>query len=114
MSFSGAGGVPGSLKKIPPERGSFPLDHYGECKEVMQRYLACLKANKTEQQKCRPLAKEYLQCRMDRELFGKDDMKNLGFKDETEETKTPSQPNDTNTQEQQQKNDDHKSNETSS
>ncbi|RPA84668.1 hypothetical protein BJ508DRAFT_205769, partial [Ascobolus immersus RN42] len=50
-----------------PERGSFPLDHDGECKPVKERYLACLKKAKgTNQMDCRLLAKEYLKCRMDR------------------------------------------------
>ncbi|RLN55588.1 hypothetical protein BBJ28_00008674 [Nothophytophthora sp. Chile5] len=26
-----------SQTKRPPEKGSFPLDHYGECKPVMKR-----------------------------------------------------------------------------
>ena len=80
-----------------PERGSFPLDHdgtkaqppisisrmyiravieswlmcwlvsLGECKDVMTRYLACMKKVKgTNDPECRNIAKSYLACRMDR------------------------------------------------
>ncbi|KAH7326722.1 cytochrome c oxidase assembly protein COX19 [Stachybotrys elegans] len=79
-------GSPGSLqtsKPSPPQRGSFPLDHDGECKTVMTSYLACMKkvrgANGTEE--CRNLAKAYLSCRMDRNLMAKDEFKNLGFQE---------------------------------
>ncbi|KEY71620.1 hypothetical protein S7711_08088, partial [Stachybotrys chartarum IBT 7711] len=77
-------GSPGSLqtsKPNPPQRGSFPLDHDGECKTAMTEYLACMKkargANGTEE--CRNLAKAYLSCRMDRNLMARDEFKNLGF-----------------------------------
>lgn len=39
----------------------------GECKEVMQTYLACMKKRKgMNDPECRELAKGYLTCRMDR------------------------------------------------
>lgn len=67
-------------KPIPPQRGSFPLDHEGECKHVMKSYLACIKKVKgVNENQCRELAKAYLSCRMDRDLMAKDDFKNLGF-----------------------------------
>ncbi|PSR91964.1 hypothetical protein BD289DRAFT_365306 [Coniella lustricola] len=63
-----------------PQRGSFPLDHDGECKHVMSVYLACLKKVKgVNDNACRELAKDYLACRMDRNLMARDDFKNLGF-----------------------------------
>jgi len=37
-----------------------------ECKEFMVRYMRCLWENSQEHVKCRPQAKEYLQCRMDK------------------------------------------------
>ena len=70
-----------------PEKGVFPLDHFGECKQVKQvircnpeteldpalialqisqQYLACLKENAGEASRCRELSKLYLQCRMER------------------------------------------------
>ncbi|EPX71913.1 copper chaperone [Schizosaccharomyces octosporus yFS286] len=82
MSFGAAGGSMPMTSKEPPERGSFPLDHFGECTNVMKEYLECIKTNRSQQQECRPLAKKYLQCRMDTGLFGQDDMRNLGFEDE--------------------------------
>lgn len=54
-----------SFQVLPPERGSFPLDHYGECKSFMQEYLACLRANKNNNGACRHHSKAYLACRMD-------------------------------------------------
>lgn len=39
----------------------------GECKDVMTRYLACMKKVKgTNDPECRNIAKSYLACRMDR------------------------------------------------
>ncbi|BFZ60214.1 Cytochrome c oxidase assembly protein cox19 [Saitoella coloradoensis] len=81
---------------LPPERGIFPLDHAGECKEVMQTYLNCLKAYRGDNSQCRLLGKEYLQCRMDKDLMLKDDFKNLGFQEEDSQKQsipgTPSAP----------------------
>jgi cytochrome c oxidase assembly protein subunit 19 len=51
----------------------------------MVEYLACLKRVKgTNDHTCRLIAKEYLKCRMDRQLMAKDEMVNLGFQDEVE------------------------------
>ena len=39
----------------------------GECKDVMVKYLACIKKVKgTNEEECRGIAKSYLGCRMDR------------------------------------------------
>ncbi|KAF2233192.1 hypothetical protein EV356DRAFT_448859, partial [Viridothelium virens] len=71
-----------------PERGSFPLDHFGECKDIMQSYLRCLRAYRgTNDQECRMLSKQYLQCRMDRNLMAPDEMKNLGYADDSKASK---------------------------
>jgi len=80
-------GSPGGQQKIqkpnPPERGSFPLDHDGECKDVMTLYLRCLRSHRgTNSPECRLHAKNYLQCRMERNLMAPDEFKNLGFVDE--------------------------------
>nr|OQO23075.1 hypothetical protein B0A51_09579 [Rachicladosporium sp. CCFEE 5018] len=77
-------GAPGAgikiTKPIPPERGSFPLDHDAECQPIMKKYLACLKTVKgMNSPECRELSKGYLQCRMERNLMAPDSMKNLGF-----------------------------------
>jgi cytochrome c oxidase assembly protein subunit 19 len=72
----------------PPERGSFPLDRKGECKQAMKDLLACLKQNQQRHEKCREWSKHYLECRMKTGLMDKDDFKNLGFVtgDEKEDT----------------------------
>ncbi|KAK9717349.1 Cytochrome c oxidase assembly protein cox19 [Basidiobolus ranarum] len=83
MSF---GGPPNtfSFNASPPDRGSFPLDHEGECKEAMMEYMECLKQNKAVNGACRDLSKAYLKCRMERDLMTKDDFKNLGFTSESD------------------------------
>jgi cytochrome c oxidase assembly protein subunit 19 len=64
------------------DRGSFPLDHEGplascskhtggtappgECKELMAKYLKCLRKNKNDNTPCRDMTKQYLACRMDK------------------------------------------------
>ncbi|KAF9930064.1 Cytochrome c oxidase assembly protein cox19 [Linnemannia zychae] len=73
----------------PPDRGSFPLDHDGECTVFMKEYLNCLKENQNNNGKCRHLSKQYLTCRMEKGLMGVDDFKNLGFRDDND-TKPPS------------------------
>ncbi|KAK7924526.1 hypothetical protein PG985_006580 [Apiospora marii] len=79
-SFGSPGGAVYTGKPIPPQRGSFPLDHDGECKEVMSNYLDCIKKAKgMNDPSCRELAKGYLSCRMDKNLMAKDEFKNLGF-----------------------------------
>ncbi|KAL2109951.1 hypothetical protein VUR80DRAFT_1817 [Thermomyces stellatus] len=80
MSSFGGPGVKPATKPTPPQRGSFPLDHEGECKHVMTNYLSCMqKVGGVNQPECRELAKAYLACRMDRNLMARDDFKNLGF-----------------------------------
>ncbi|KAG0256818.1 Cytochrome c oxidase assembly protein cox19 [Mortierella polycephala] len=74
----------------PPDRGSFPLDHDGECSAFMKEYLICLKENQNNNGKCRHLSKEYLNCRMQKGLMGNDSFKNLGFHDEDQDQGTPS------------------------
>ncbi|KAF2401265.1 hypothetical protein EJ06DRAFT_475165 [Trichodelitschia bisporula] len=82
-TFGSPGGQQKIFKPTPPERGSFPLDHEGECKSVMATYLRCLRANKgTNSPDCRGIAKTYLQCRMERNLMAPDEMRNLGFTDD--------------------------------
>ncbi|KAF1911685.1 hypothetical protein BDU57DRAFT_460515 [Ampelomyces quisqualis] len=66
-SFGGAGLGQKIHRPNPPERGSFPLDHDGECKEMMQSYLRCIKSHRgLNDPECRNLSKSYLSCRMDR------------------------------------------------
>ena len=90
MSFGGPGGGQKSARPIPPERGSFPLDHDGECKPIIADYLRCLRRVKGKNdQECRTMAKEYLRCRMEHNLMAPDEMKNLGFGNESDVESTP-------------------------
>ena len=47
-------------------RGSFPLDHHGECKAVSQEFMACMARNKWKHHACAHASRAYLQCRMDK------------------------------------------------
>ncbi|KAG5747036.1 hypothetical protein H9Q70_010285 [Fusarium xylarioides] len=80
MSTFGSPGPLPTTKPTPPQRGSFPLDHDGECKTYMTKYLSCMKKVRgLNDEECRDLAKAYLSCRMDRNLMARDEFKNLGF-----------------------------------
>lgn len=68
-----------SARPTPPDKGSFPLDHGGICKEGMLSLLACLKETNGQSHKCRQLSKSYLECRMDKDLMAKEDLAGLGF-----------------------------------
>ena len=66
----------------PPIQGSFPLDHEGECKKEMLEYMLCISRAKNENTKCRLEAKEYLNCRMNKNLMDKRDLEeDFGYKD---------------------------------
>ncbi|WWC59606.1 cytochrome c oxidase assembly protein COX19 [Kwoniella dejecticola CBS 10117] len=80
MSF-GRPGFADTFKVSPPQRGSFPLDHDGDCKDAMLSYLKCLKSNANDNGKCRLQSKKYLECRMDNGLMTRDDFQNLGLGD---------------------------------
>ena len=65
--FGGPGGRQIVSKPVPPERGSFPLDHDAECQHIMKQYLRCIRSNRgVNEDACRELSKGYLQCRMDK------------------------------------------------
>lgn len=65
----------------------------GECKQAMSSYLACIKKVKgVNEGQCRDLAKAYLSCRMDRNLMARDDFKNLGYQDPSEDTPSSKAP----------------------
>lgn len=53
----------GPLARKPPLNGSFPLDHAGECKQLVSDYLACLQRHGEEQTPCQDLIQQYLRCR---------------------------------------------------
>jgi cytochrome c oxidase assembly protein subunit 19 len=68
------------FKPTPPDKGSFPIDHDGECRPQMILYLECLQKNDRDSSACRDLSQKYLKCRMDTELMAKEDWSKLGFK----------------------------------
>lgn len=83
MSAASAPGLGNRFNPIPPQRGSFPLDHDGECKKFADDYLNCLKlVSGNNAPNCRELAKRYLKCRMDHDLMEQLKMSELGFQDE--------------------------------
>ena len=51
---------------VAPDKGSFPLDHEGQCKAKMSELMACLKQHEGEAFPCRKLSLAYLECRMDK------------------------------------------------
>ncbi|CAF0727965.1 unnamed protein product [Rotaria sordida] len=67
------------IAPVKPERGVFPLDHQGECKELMLKYMLCLSRNESKPSKCQSESKEYFQCRMDRNLMKKHEWEDLGY-----------------------------------
>ncbi|KZV70356.1 hypothetical protein PENSPDRAFT_446545 [Peniophora sp. CONT] len=79
MSFGRPPSINAGFTPSPPDRGAFPLDHYGECTQYMKTYLECLKKNGSTSTECRHLSRDYLNCRMENGLMGKDEWKNLGL-----------------------------------
>nr|XP_020664390.1 cytochrome c oxidase assembly protein COX19 [Pogona vitticeps] len=73
------------LKPRPPDKGAFPLDHLGECTAFKEKFMNCLRVNNFESSVCREESKEYLECRMDRELMAREPLRKLGFKEKLEE-----------------------------
>eukprot|EP00929_Paragymnodinium_shiwhaense_P121365 TRINITY_DN93599_c0_g1_i1.p2 TRINITY_DN93599_c0_g1~~TRINITY_DN93599_c0_g1_i1.p2 ORF type:complete len:141 (+),score=47.92 TRINITY_DN93599_c0_g1_i1:89-511(+) len=73
----------------PPDKGSFPIDHFNECTNIKTDYLKCLKENNSDNLSCRYLSKKYLQCRMDNNLMREEPMERLGFLTEETEAKAP-------------------------
>lgn len=66
---------------VPPDKGSFPLDHEGRCKKFMIHYMSCLTKYNNDNSECRKEAKAYLECRMDNSLMKKENLATLGFSD---------------------------------
>ncbi|KAL4069464.1 hypothetical protein J3A83DRAFT_3563066 [Scleroderma citrinum] len=81
MSFGRPPTINVGFKTTPPDRGSFPLDHDGECKEQMMLYMECLKKNSSTSTPCRTFSKNYLECRMSKGLMERDEWYKLGLGD---------------------------------
>jgi cytochrome c oxidase assembly protein subunit 19 len=75
------------VRAKPPDKGSFPIDHFNECTKLHDDYMRCLKRNKYDNLSCRYLSREYLQCRMDHNLMAKETLERLGFTDDDETEK---------------------------
>ncbi|XP_055316003.1 cytochrome c oxidase assembly protein COX19 [Sitodiplosis mosellana] len=73
---------------VPPDKGSFPLDHENVCKVPMLQYMKCLQLNRDDSTVCRQEAKKYLECRMENNLMAKEEWKSLGFQQQQQ----PDQP----------------------
>ena len=78
MSFNARKGGKNAQAK-PPEKGSFPLDHGGECAASASAFMSCLKAHAQRHAPCKALAKQYFECRMERGLMAKEDLGTMGF-----------------------------------
>jgi len=74
------GHAPKSSKPRPPLKGSFPLDRKGECSDLKQIFLDCLKVNKNDNSRCRDESRDYLVCRMNKKLMQKENLEKIGFK----------------------------------
>lgn len=71
-------------KNSAPDRGSFPLDHFEECREIADRYNECLKIHEMMPKRCRKHQKDYMECRMSKGLMKQEPLEKLGFTKETE------------------------------
>ncbi|XP_061850045.1 cytochrome c oxidase assembly protein COX19 [Colius striatus] len=70
-----------SFKPRPPDKGAFPLDHFGECSAFKERFMQCLRDSGYESGACRQHSMAYLECRMERQLMANEPLEKLGFKD---------------------------------
>ncbi|XP_045139741.1 cytochrome c oxidase assembly protein COX19 isoform X2 [Echinops telfairi] len=70
-----------SFQPRPPDKGSFPLDHLGECKRFQEKFMRCLRDSHFESARCRSESKDYLECRMERQLMAPEPLEKLGFRD---------------------------------
>ncbi|XP_068100685.1 cytochrome c oxidase assembly protein COX19 isoform X2 [Hyperolius riggenbachi] len=63
----------------------------GECKPFKEQFMKCLRDNSYQSNLCREESKEYLECRMERQLMAKEPLEKLGFKDIIEAQTTEEQ-----------------------
>ncbi|NWX39754.1 COX19 protein, partial [Steatornis caripensis] len=74
-----------SFTPRPPDKGAFPLDHFGECSAFKERFMECLRGSGYDSGACRQRAMAYLECRMERrrrgQLMANEPLEKLGFKD---------------------------------
>ena len=94
---SNASLAPRGLPPKPPDKGSFPLDHFRECSDVKTKYMDCLKAHNmiTDVDECRQLSAAYLECRMESKLMAKEDLSKLGYNKQPSGDRSASQEAET-------------------
>mmetsp|Transcript_9614 Transcript_9614/g.30882 ORF Transcript_9614/g.30882 Transcript_9614/m.30882 type:complete len:113 (+) Transcript_9614:449-787(+) len=80
---------PKGLPPRPPDKGSFPLDHFRECSDVKAEYMECLKLNGMKAEACKKLSGSYLKCRMERKLMAEEELSRLGFHEVEAANKAP-------------------------
>lgn len=78
-----------SFQPTPPEKGSFPLDHEGECKTFMVKYMECMHTTNGSNTECREKARDYLSCRMEKGLMAREEWGKLGYADISSDTAGP-------------------------
>lgn len=78
-----------SLQPKPPQKGSFPLDHLGECKPLAKLYSSCLQDSEGAAGKCREIARRYMECRMEAGLMAREDMSSLGLTEDVPSGEVP-------------------------
>ena len=76
------GGFRGGGPK-PPEKGSFPLDHFAECTPLFRSYIQCLKQNESDNRACKEASKLYVVCRMEKGLMEVDELSRIGFDEQS-------------------------------
>jgi cytochrome c oxidase assembly protein subunit 19 len=86
---------PKGLPATPPEKGSFPIDHEGVCKDAALAFHRCLREASGVATACRTSVRAYLLCRMDHGLMTREDLARLRLgpdvKDERPEAATHDQ-----------------------
>jgi len=66
----------------PPEYGSFPLDHLGECTAPMKVFIDCLDDNVGVHRLCHEQARAYIRCRLEKNLMSEQVLREYGFYDD--------------------------------
>ena len=62
-----------------PDRGVFPIDHHGQCDTYMEIFTDCLKQMNGWNTMCRQKMKNYLKCRVRKNLMTREDFDATGF-----------------------------------
>ena len=76
---AGAGGRKKAGPAKPPEKGSFPLDHGGECKPQADTFKKCMSEHGSRHAPCKSIAKLYFECCMNKNLMAQEDLSTMGF-----------------------------------